>query len=779
MEDHIKVGLVDYINDSILQGGPPTDEDLLVEAKKIFRRVQAMEDGHGGLQSCWFHDLIMLSGNDFALESPNPLEIEPQATLEKTPWADNMERFSQQTGTICCVKQRALFKYVVSQQMLGLTPTDKELQTQACKILDDLETTSNYKCKGAVQWFKYLIFASTTWLAGFRRKAGLPRSSEMAVEHIRSSDEKTIDYSIHNSYRLEHELVEFVKWQRVQDIIPTDADLQRQARIIIYGTDDPWNQTAIDDPAILHLFKRQNDLSPSSENDLHPVAEEPSPSSAPSPRTLHWDLENTGAGLPSPVTISDRRNQTHIPLPKQDQPSAKTDSSQPLRYFLNDANCYGRLVRELTRFVTSCLSPNNPNQHVPSDAELQNQARWVIYDDDDPWNQTAADNAEWLVRFKRDVGLADPTDDGPGLPLFETPRPWTVKDGGTGFAPPYVRPQPKKVPEFKEDVPVTVDAKTYTISKETAGKFVQDLESGRYAAPASVFCSRDLENGLGEYVRLALREGVVPSDEQLRDKARCILGVERTAADDGELLEKFKALHALSSGTSGQSGPRDLNAGEDRWAPGGRQAASMENNGMSGSGPGPVESFNLPNFSAEVNMLDINNFDLELGTLDLGPFATGVVDPSLFVTAEGEGGMGPLYAAGGAFSSDLNLNKQAGEMEMLDQTSLSLNVPIPDPVMGAGDEFGDLDLGSMKGFEQDDLAGRDCLGQFGGLNGLAELEVEKRDGIAELGGLISSGRLGDYSDLHRVHAATASPLRRRASKRLARGVPGVGFNMGG
>jgi hypothetical protein len=754
MEDHIKVGLVDYINDSILQGGPPTDEDLLVEAKKIFRRVQAMEDGHGGLQSCWFHDLIMLSGNDFALESPNPLEIEPQATLEKTPWADNMERFSQQTGTICCVKQRALFKYVVSQ---------------ACKILDDLETTSNYKCKGAVQWFKYLIFASTTWLAGFRRKAGLPRSSEMAVEHIRSSDEKTIDYSIHNSYRLEHELVEFVKWQRVQDIIPTDADLQRQARIIIYGTDDPWNQTAIDDPAILHLFKRQNDLSPSSENDLHPVAEEPSPSSAPSPRTLHWDLENTGAGLPSPVTISDRRNQTHIPLPKQDQPSAKTDSSQPLRYFLNDANCYGRLVRELTRFVTSCLSPNNPNQHVPSDAEIQNQARWVIYDDDDPWNQTAADNAEWLVRFKRDVGLADPTDDGPGLPLFETPRPWTVKDGGTGFAPPYVRPQPKKVPEFKEDVPVTVDAKTYTISKETAGKFVQDLESGRYAAPASVFCSRDLENGLGEYVRLALKEGVVPTDEQLRAKARSILGVERTAADDGELLEKFKALHALSSshnGTAGKSGPLDLNAGEGRWAAGG--AASMQDNGMSGSGPGPLSTFNLPNFSNEVNMLDINNFDLELGTLDLGPFATGVVDPSLFVTAEGEGGMGRLY--GGAFST--------GNV-VLDP---SLNAPI-DPVMG--DEFADLDLESMnvggKRNELDDfdLQGRDSLGKFGGFNGLAELEVEKRDGVAELGGLISSGRLGDYSDLHRVKAATASPLRRRASERLARGVPGVGFNSGG
>jgi len=43
---------------------------------------------------------------------------------------------------------------------------------------------------------------------------------------------------------------------------------------------------------------------------------------------------------------------------------------------------------------------------------------------DDPWNQTAADNPEWLMRFKRDVGLL-PQDSGPGLGLgyFVAPRP--------------------------------------------------------------------------------------------------------------------------------------------------------------------------------------------------------------------------------------------------------------------------------------------------------------------------------------------------------------------
>jgi hypothetical protein len=39
--------------------------------------------------------------------------------------------------------------------------------------------------------------------------------------------------------------------------------------------------------------------------------------------------------------------------------------------------------------------------------------RWVLANtnSDDPWNQTAADNAQWLRQFKRDVGiLIEPND---------------------------------------------------------------------------------------------------------------------------------------------------------------------------------------------------------------------------------------------------------------------------------------------------------------------------------------------------------------------------------
>jgi hypothetical protein len=42
---------------------------------------------------------------------------------------------------------------------------------------------------------------------------------------------------------------------------------------------------------------------------------------------------------------------------------------------------------------------------IPTDDDLQRQARQILYEDDDSWNQTAADNQEWLELFKKAHGL--------------------------------------------------------------------------------------------------------------------------------------------------------------------------------------------------------------------------------------------------------------------------------------------------------------------------------------------------------------------------------------
>uniref|UniRef100_A0A0B7K2X0 Homeobox domain-containing protein n=2 Tax=Bionectria ochroleuca TaxID=29856 RepID=A0A0B7K2X0_BIOOC len=74
-------------------------------------------------------------------------------------------------------------------------------------------------------------------------------------------------------------------------------------------------------------------------------------------------------------------------------------------YILNDSKFHHYVTRELKRWVKATMSPNNPNFHVPSDEELRHQARFIMYDDDDIWNTTPADNCEWLRRFKCEAGI--------------------------------------------------------------------------------------------------------------------------------------------------------------------------------------------------------------------------------------------------------------------------------------------------------------------------------------------------------------------------------------
>ena len=63
--------------------------------------------------------------------------------------------------------------------------------------------------------------------------------------------------------------------------------------------------------------------------------------------------------------------------------------------------CIHHLDEELRAFVRSQVSQG----HVPTDMEIQNHARVLVYEYDDPWNQTRADLPTWLDQFKRETGL--------------------------------------------------------------------------------------------------------------------------------------------------------------------------------------------------------------------------------------------------------------------------------------------------------------------------------------------------------------------------------------
>jgi len=69
------------------------------------------------------------------------------------------------------------------------------------------------------------------------------------------------------------------------------------------------------------------------------------------------------------------------------------------------ATCWEILTLRLGRFVRQKIEQEGPGSCT--DDVLQAEARRILYDDDDSWNQTAADNPEWLALFKKAHGIVD------------------------------------------------------------------------------------------------------------------------------------------------------------------------------------------------------------------------------------------------------------------------------------------------------------------------------------------------------------------------------------
>ncbi|KAL1962553.1 hypothetical protein VTN77DRAFT_9428 [Rasamsonia byssochlamydoides] len=93
----------------------------------------------------------------------------------------------------------------------------------------------------------------------------------------------------------------------------------------------------------------------------------------------------SASNLTSPgVRSGDQSNRSsdHLPVPQ-------------------DASCFQRLERELKAFVQRQVEAGT----VPTDKDIQDEARNIVYGTDDPWNQTCADNPIWLSILKRDCGL--------------------------------------------------------------------------------------------------------------------------------------------------------------------------------------------------------------------------------------------------------------------------------------------------------------------------------------------------------------------------------------
>ncbi|KAK4145835.1 C2H2 transcription factor [Dichotomopilus funicola] len=569
----IKSELSFYVDDwREKEGVPPSDEVMQRAACTLIYDCEEVSEATNNSKVSWLRDLIF---------SSERLAQEARWSRAKTLDCWQQLRINGKSNIFESDPMEAeLQQFVKARRLLGLTAMDSELQTEACRILRRMETSAPSSSEHVVQFLLRLINASPAWLADFRQRAHLPRSEDLADEGKRSKDPMTIDSTIHNPSRLEYELAEYIRVQRAMGTEPTDADLQKHARMIIFEYEDEWNQTQADDPAWLAAFRQR-----------HATSSTGSSAGA---------MMMTSAATTQPSTTTSSAANYWCQSVSTFNRDSSSNTGKPGTFYLNDANCYQRLARELKKWVTSTMSPNNPNCHVPTDEELQHQARWIVYEDDDPWNQTAADNCEWLRRFKRDVAIV--TDAAlPGLPLTLG---WNIAQGGSGFSPPYVFPNPimanslagslpsassfpnnNTTPATTTTTPITLStppqttatpanvinvtlregAKPILTAGSTANRFMRGLaDARRHDPPASVFCSRELERDLAGFVMGRVRAAVAggennqtsgspsgsgnngeiipgfPTDDELRARARILLhGSDAADTKDNESLQHW------------------------------------------------------------------------------------------------------------------------------------------------------------------------------------------------------------------------------------------------
>ncbi|KAI3541412.1 homeobox and C2H2 transcription factor [Colletotrichum filicis] len=279
-----------------------------------------------------------------------------------------------------------------SEENLRCPPSSQGIQFESCCIILGSDMLSDQPEKPEPSWLRDLLMSSPEMVQKARThptKTTLkPRITQLRIHGKRD---------IFESCGLEDKLQEFVNPAVADGLDLGDFELQVEASRIIstmeFSSCKPWTTYE----SFLH------NLIYASTQWLLPFRSRTS--LALRGATGH---EDASCDFPPSMEATDQV----IPMERdlvQGQ-SERSEASLELAdsaalVFQNESNCYRRLARELSRYVSSALSPRNPAKHLPSDEELQNQARWIMYEDDDPWNQTPADNPDWLRDFKRTVGL--------------------------------------------------------------------------------------------------------------------------------------------------------------------------------------------------------------------------------------------------------------------------------------------------------------------------------------------------------------------------------------
>ncbi|OLN86351.1 Homeobox protein 4-like protein 3 [Colletotrichum chlorophyti] len=339
----------------------PSDENVAYEGCSIIFGAEILSPDSPATANSWLRDLFMASTEVAERARMRPMNQLAKLRMSQLKINGKADIFED------CELESQLCRFIGMHAALGLTVSDEDLQKEACAILSRVESCSTNPSRRFVGFLVRKIWESTAWLCPIRLRGELLSFDAASQGHVSSSTSQNDQMDLF--------------YGELADLGQLSGEAGRLLRSRgVANIESEAGMFDLPAPATFSCPAGPSSYSDQPTDNL---------STAFKDSYMRMEMAKTlfvGSGLS---------------LHGGDRPRGVW----AMPFFLNDCNRYRRLSRELSRFVASTMSPNNPNMHVPSDEELRHQARWMLYDDDDPWNQTPADIPEWLRDFKQDVGL--------------------------------------------------------------------------------------------------------------------------------------------------------------------------------------------------------------------------------------------------------------------------------------------------------------------------------------------------------------------------------------
>ncbi|KAF5692872.1 monocarboxylate transporter [Fusarium denticulatum] len=282
-------------------------------------------------------------------------------------------------------------EYYMRNRHQFIMPPDPELHFEACSVILGAEISSPNQASLSPSWL-WDLFMSATDIANQAKLRPTKQLAEGRLSQLKINGKG----NIFENCELEAALQQYMTAHTSMGHFPTDSELQQEACNVLNRT-----ETASSHPSrrFLDFLMR---LVWSSTVWLEPFRQRAETLVALANESVNdsyflWGQTDTAVPLDASMELDMLQpwveNRSLSPEGVPEIPAISMHSTPESRalirdkvrtqtpFFINDNNSYRRLKRELSRFVMTTMSPNNPNRHIPSDDELKYQARWILYDE--------------------------------------------------------------------------------------------------------------------------------------------------------------------------------------------------------------------------------------------------------------------------------------------------------------------------------------------------------------------------------------------------------------